>query len=114
MAVETGGELTAVDEEGHRAIRLHDREAERQRGVRHVAAANVEQPSDRLRHRQYCRGRALANERLADPCTLVGGALAREALGLSENRRQRRRRPSAPNLVERVLVDRLQRRAGAL
>ena len=114
MAVEAGGQLAAVDEEGHRAVGLHNREGQRQRGVRHVAAANVKQPGNRFGHRQHRGRRAGIGQRLADARALVGGALAGKFIRLGEDRRQRRRRPPGPDLVERVVLHRPQGRAGAL
>ena len=49
MAVEAGGELAAVDEQGERGVVAQDGEGQRQRRVRHVAAADVEEPGDRFR-----------------------------------------------------------------
>ena len=90
-----------------RAVVAQDREGQRQRRVRHVAAADVEQPGDRFGHRQHRRGDALLGQR------------ARRA-GRASLRRSRRRirsgcgttgasgggRPAGPDPVERVVVDR--------
>ena len=92
MAVEAGDELAAVDEEIDAAVVAQDREGQRQRRVRHVAAADVEEPGDQFGRRQHRRRGPFLGERAAEAGALRLGALAGEALGVRHDRRERRRR----------------------
>ena len=114
MPVEAGHQLAAVDKQRDRAIGLHHRKGQRQRRVWHVAAADVQQPGDRFRHRQHGGAGAVLGERPADARAFVGGALAGEIVGLGKDRCQRRRWPARPHRVERIFLHRAQDGAGAL
>ena len=113
MAVEAGGELAPVDEQRDAGVRAQDRKRQRQRRVRHVAAADVEEPGDRFRARQHRRRGAVIGERAAQPGALRRRALAGKAVGVRYHRRERRRRPPRPDPVDRV-GDRLEAGPGAL
>ncbi len=104
-----------VHEQRDAAVLAQDREGQRQRRVRHVAAADVEQPGDRFRHRQHRRRDPVRRQRLAEPGALrLGGSRRRSAAACGTHRRDRRRRPASPHRVERVVVDRAEGGAGAL
>ena len=113
MAVEAGGELPAVDEQRDVAVLAQDRERQGQWRVRHVAAADVQQPGDRFRHRQHRCGGALLGQAAPEPGPLRFGALAGIALGMRHHRGERCRRPARPRLVDQI-CDRLEARSGAL
>jgi hypothetical protein len=104
VAVETGGELAPVDEQPHAAVVTQNCERQRQWRVRHVATADIEQPRDRLRHRQH-RGRdSLLGEAAREAGALVGRALAGEAVGMRHDRGERRSRSPRPDPVHRIAV----------
>ena len=73
------------------AVVAQDRERQRQRRVRHVAAADVQQPGDQFGHRQHRRRDALLGQAAGEPGALRLRALAGKSLGMRHHRRQRRR-----------------------
>ena len=81
--------------------------------MRHVTAADIEQPSNRFRHRQHRCGGALLGQAAAEPGALRLGALTGIAVGVRHDRGERCRRPACPRLINRV-GDRLEARSGAL
>jgi len=78
MALDTGDELAPVDKKAHRAVLTKDRKRQRQRRVRHIAAADVEQPGNRFRHRQDDRRDSVLLQGSPQPRSLRRRALAGE------------------------------------
>ena len=98
-------ELGGVDIEGRAALARHQREGKRERRMRHVGAADVESPGDILRVRHHQGVGAELGEFAADALELVGGALAGKLEIAQRDQSRRRRRPFAPQRVDRVAVD---------
>ena len=105
-------QLAAVDEEIDRLVAMEHGEAQRQRRMRHVAAADIEQPGDRIRRRQHHRVGTLLGEAGGDARALGRRALAGEADLMRHDRRRRRRGPVVPDRVDRIAVERDQLAAG--
>ena len=95
MAVETGRELAAVDEQPDAAVVAQDREGQRQRRVRHVAAADIEQPGDRLRASSAPR-RRLPPRRGRGPGGRACRRRSRRRSGRDAARPGRAARPAVP------------------
>ena len=106
-------ELAGLDIERRAVLRRHQREAERQRRVRHIRAADIEQPVDVLRIGHHQRVGAQFGKFAARALELFRGAFAGEFDVTQDDRRRRRLRPAAPQRVDRIIVDRNQRRARA-
>ena len=114
MAIEAGQELAAVYEQPDAAVVTQDREGQRQRRVRHVAAADIEQPSDQLGHCQHGGGDFRAGETAGQPGALVRSALTGKAVGMRHYGGERGCRPSRPDPVHRIAFNCAQARPGAL
>ena len=106
-------QLTCVAQQRHRGVGADDGKDEGQRRIGHVAAADVEQPGDRVRLRQHGGVLALATQLLGDSGALVGRRGAGEGRVVNDQRRQRRRRPVRPDPIDGVVGDRRQPAAGA-
>ena len=106
-------ELAARQIKRRAALARNDREGERQRRMRDVGAADIERPGDvlRIRHNQ-CVATQL-HQLGPDAHELVGRAFAGELDGAQHHAAGRRRRTVAPQRVDRIIVDRHQRGAGA-
>ena len=102
-------ELQPLDEPVDRAIGMEDRVRERQRRVRHVGAADIEEPGDRGGIGEDRRGMAVAGDPPGDLRALVGGAAAGEALGMGDDGRHGRGRAARPDRVEGIVLERDQR-----
>ena len=96
------------------AVAVQQREAQRERRARHVAAAHVQQPGDRIRLGDQRHVGALGLDRAGDARALGGAALAGELVGMRQHRRQRRGWPVAPHGVDGIGIDRHEVAAGAL
>ena len=114
-------QLALVDEDAVRAVRREDGEAERQRRMRHVAAANIEGPGERRRVGQHGVGGAGFRDVGGEPRQLFLGEFAGKADRLDLHRPQRGIRLVRPKLVDRIAAHRhqfgapfLQRRAQCL
>jgi hypothetical protein len=105
MDGERGPELLGRDEELDAAVAVEDREGERQRRVLDVAAADVEEPGDRIGRAQHRGVEPVPGERGGDAGALGRGVLAGEGAIVRHHRRQRRRRAVGPDRVERVAVE---------
>ena len=76
----SGVQLAAIDEEIDRLVAMEHGKAQRQRRMRHVATANIEQPRDRIRRGQHHRiGALFLGEARGDARAFGRGALAGEA-----------------------------------
>ena len=110
------GELASVDVERGAVLARHDRDRERERRVRDVAAADVEGPARRMRVGDDERVGLELGELGADALELVRGRLAGELLAVQRDGAERRRRPVGPHRVDRIGLgrdqDRARRRAG--
>ncbi len=93
------------------AVGRKDGEAERQRRVRYVAAANVEGPGNRGGVGQHGMRGAFLRDRGSEPCQLVLGKLAGKSLRVQFHRSDRRIRLIIPDDVDRVFGCRYQFRA---
>ena len=112
MAFEAGRELATVDKEANAGVVTQDRERQRQRGVGHVAAADVEEPGDRFGHRQYRRRDPVLGEATGEPLALRLRAFAGKAVGMRHDRRQGCGRLVRPDPIQRVAIDRAKAGAG--
>ena len=107
-------QLALVHEQQVRAFGGKHGEAQRQRRVRHVAAADVERPGDRGRVGQHRVRRALLGDRRGEPRQLVLGQFAGIGDRVDLDRSERRLRLVMPQGIDRIRVKRNQRRAGFL
>ena len=98
-------ELAAVDVERRAALLRHQREGERHRRVRHIAAADVEQPADRLRIGHHQRVGFDFLQVAADARELRRRVLAGIAQIVQHHRAERRRRPILPAGIDRIVGD---------
>ncbi len=105
-------QLAAIDIERRPALARNDGEGERQRRVRHVGAADVEGPGDRMRVRHHQRIGAQLHELRADARELRLRGLAGEAQVVQGHGAERRGRAVRPERIDQVGLDRDQRRAG--
>ncbi len=106
--------LAAIHEEGWAARLRNDGEGERQRRVRHVGAADVERPGDRMRIGDDERvGAQLARLRVRMRASLASAASPAKRRSCSVTAPERRRRAIAPDRVDQVGLDRDQRGAGS-
>ena len=96
------------------AVAVQQREAQRERRARHVAAAHVQQPGDRIGRGDQRHVGALGLDDAGDARALGFAALAGELVGMRQHRRQRRRRPVGPHRVDGIGIDRHEFAAGAL
>ena len=99
-------EFSAVDEKLGAAVGIDDGVGERERRVRDVAAADVEEPGDRGRIGEDGGVGALLAGELGDLRDLLADRLAGERFRLLAHRGERRLRAVLPCGVERILVDR--------
>jgi len=102
MLARLGRQLARVGEQVDPAVGVDDGEAQRQRRVGHVAAAQVEQPGERRRVGQHRRAGAGARDRLGHLGALVGAESPGEGLVMGDDGRQRRRWLVGPHGVQRV------------
>ena len=121
MALQPRRQLARIDEQVDLAIGAQHREGQRQRRVRHVAAADVQQPGDGVGRRDHRGIDAGLVQFRTQRGALVMGALAGIGHVMGHHRGQRHRRPVGPHRIDRVLVhrhqhgpDRLQRRLDPL
>ena len=82
--------------------------------MRHVAAADVQQPGDRFGHGQHRRRHPFLGQVARQPGALCLGAFAGKGFGVRHHRRQGRGRLPGPDPVERVVGDGAQFRPGLL
>jgi hypothetical protein len=99
-------ELASVDEDGRAALAWDQREAERERRVRDVGAANVEGPGECVRVRDDERVVAAVGDLLADPGQLVLGRLAGMGDVVQDNGAAWWLRPVGPGRIDRIVVQR--------
>ena len=100
---EPGRELGGIDEEIHRRVAMRHRERERYRRVGDVAAADVQQPRDRIgRGEDDCVDPVMGQE-LADLALLVRGRPAGMLQVVGNDRAPGRRRLVVPDPVHEVL-----------
>ena len=105
------GELAGVDEECRPALVRNDCESQRQRRVAHVGAADVERPGNGVGIGDHqCVGAQLDQFR-TDACELLIGAFAGEARVVQRHRAERCGGAIGPDCIERIGLDRDQRRA---
>ena len=95
-------QLAGIHEQAHRGVGLEDGEAERKGGVRHVAAAQVQQPGDGIGRRQQRRVELVRLHGFCHVPAFVGGGSSREGDVLGHHRRDGRRRLIGPDGVYRV------------
>jgi len=112
MATHLRPHLPALHEKLHRAVGREDGEAQRQRGVRQVAAADVQQPGDGMRVGQDGGVLAGLAQGGGGGLALAGRGLAGVPRVLHPRRGKRRRRPVGPDRVDRVGGQRHQLDAG--
>jgi len=105
-------ELAGLDIEARAPLARDQRVSQRQRGMRHVGAADVEGPGDVLRIRHQQRIGAQLVQLGLDALELVGGAFAGELDVAQGDRAMRGSRAVAPQRVDWIIVDRHQRGAG--
>ncbi len=105
MAAHIVAELAAIDIERRPAVFRHDRSGEHDRRVRHVVAANVEQPRHRLRIGNHQRVGGVFLHAVADARELCRGVLAGIAQVVQHDRTGRRPRTIAPAGVDRIVID---------
>ena len=105
-------QLALVHEEEVRPFRGKHGEAERQRRVRHVAAADVERPGKRGWVGQHRMRRAFLGNRCGEPRELFLGEFAGEFDRMDFDLGERRRRPVGPQLVDRIGREGNEDRAG--
>ena len=98
-------QLALVHEQPMRPLGREDREAERQRRVRHVAAANVEGPGDRRRVGQHGMRGAVRGDRRGQPRELVPGQFAGIGDGMDFDRCEGRLRLVRPQMASIGLLD---------
>ena len=98
-------ELAAVDVERRAALLRHQRKGERHRRVRHIAAADVEQPANGLWIGHHQRVGLEFLYVCSHPCEFRSSVLAGIAQLVQRHRAERRRRPILPTRIDRIVGD---------
>ena len=98
--------LAAVDIERRPALFRHRREGQRHRRVRHVAAADIEQPGHACGSETTSASALSFLDLGADARKLGFGGLAGIAQVMQHDGAERRLRPVAPAGIDRIVVDR--------
>jgi len=114
MGARFWGKLALVHEQGGAAVGFENRKAERQGRVRHVGAADIEQPGNGIRLRQHRSVRAGFCYDRANFATLLSAAAPRIALIERHHGHDGRRRLLRPRPIERTIWASNQGRAGLL
>ena len=104
MFLQFGRALARIHEQIGRSVAMQNRERQRKRGMRHVRAADIEQPADRIRHGQHGGIAAMLARVFGNPHPLGFGVLARQRQAMRYRLGDRRFRLIAPHRIDRVAV----------